>query len=495
MAGALALVLYLPLLAVGAALVWRRPLRGLYAFVVGLAVHNAVMAALFSAGVHGAALTAIQAWKEVLLAVALGRVGTDAWRDRRLPFRPAPVDALALAFAVLVLVYVFIPQDALGGTAGREAVLLSLRHALLPVAAYILGRSLALGAAELRRLAWTLLGTAAALAAVGLVEEYTISVERWHAWDVPGYFREELGFDYKGPGRMPENFAFNTDEGIYRRLISTFLSPLASAFAFAVALLFAAAGGPLRRRVAVPLAGVVAVGLLFTISRSTLLAFAGGLVVLAYACRRLWPLPAAAATIAVGIGFALSFSAFAPTTHFLPEELAEQERIARERGGLPADEFSFEEPSIKSHLTNLRDGLETVVRHPQGYGLGNAGAVAARTDTKLKAGESNYTELGVEVGVAGLALFVAWSLALLVALLRAARAGDPARRWAAAGLAASLATILALGVQTDAFGVPWLAYCVWWLGGALAAPAAAVPEATTFRRTSWSSATEKGLTR
>ena len=26
--------------------------------------------------------------------------------------------------------------------------------------------------------------------------------------------------------------------------------------------------------------------------------------------------------------------------------------------------------------------------------------------------------------------------------------------------------------MTDAYGVPWLAYCVWWLGGALLAPAA-----------------------
>jgi O-Antigen ligase len=469
--------------------------RALYAFIVGLALHNAAMAALFGLGVDGAALTAIQAWKDILLAVALARVATDAWRERRLPFRPAWVDALALGFGLLVFVYALIPQDALGGTAGGEAVLLSLRHALIPVGAYVLGRSLALDAAELGRLGWTLLGTAAAVAVVGLVEEYTISVERWRAWDVPGYFSEELGFDYRGPGRMPENFAFNTDEGIFRRLISTFLSPLASAFLFAVALLVAAAGGPMRRLAAVPLVALVAVGLLFTLSRSTLLALAGGFVVLAYALRRWWPLGAAAATIAVGVGFALTFTSFAPTTHFLPSEIAEQERIAKERGGLPEEELSLGEPSIRSHLTNLRDGLETVVRHPQGHGLGNAGAVAARTNTDLKAGESNYTELGAEVGIAGLALFVAWNLALLLALVRAARSGDVARRWAAAALAAALATVLALGIQTDAFGVPWLAYCVWWLSGALAAPAAAVPEATTFRRTSWSSATENGFTR
>jgi hypothetical protein len=491
---AIALVVYLPLLAAAAVLVWRRPMLALYAFVVGLAVHNAAMAALYGLGVRGAVLTAIQAWKETLLAVALASVAADAWRERRLPFRPAAVDALALAFAAVVVVYVLVPQDALGGAADRHAVLLSLRHALLPVAAYALGRSLALGGDDLRRLAWTLLGTAAALAAIGLVEEYTVSVERWRAWKVPAYFKEELGFEYEGPGRMPENFAFNTDEGLFRRLISTFLSPLASAFAFAVALLVASAA-PLRARLAVPLAALAAAGLLFTLSRSTLLALAGGFVVLAFARRRAWPLAAAGATLAAGAIFAATFTAFAPTTHFLPAELKEQIENAKKEGGLPSSEVSLTEPSIRSHLRELRRGLDTVAHHPQGYGPGNAGAIAARTDTELKAGESNYTELGVEFGVAGLALFAAWNLALLAALLRAAWGGDPERGWAAAGIAASLATVLALGVQTDAFGVPWLAYCVWWLGGALAIPAAPVAAARAFRSTPWSSATEKGLMR
>ncbi|MGH2996828.1 MAG: O-antigen ligase family protein [Gaiellaceae bacterium] len=489
----IALVAYLPLLAAAGLLVWRRPVLALYAFAVGLAAHNAAMAALYAAGVRGAALTAIQAWKEVLLAVAAASVARTAWTARRLPFRPHAVDGLALAFAALVVVYALVPQDVLGGGADAEAVLLGARHALLPVAAYLIGRSLALGADELRRLGWTILGAAGAIAAIGLVEEYTVSVEWWSGSGVPEYFREELGFDYRGPGRMPENFAFNTDDGLFRRLISTFLSPLASAFMLAVALLVASAGGPLRRRAALPPAALVAVGLLFTLSRSTLLALAGGLVVLAYALRRTWPLVASAATIGAGVAFALTFTAFAPSTHFLPNELEEQARIARERGDVPESELSLSEPSIRSHLTNLRQGLETVARHPQGYGLGNAGAVARRTDTDIKAGESNYTELGVETGLAGLLLFAAWNLALLLGLLRAARAGDPAVRWAAAGLAAALATVLALGIQTDAFGVPWLAYCVWWLSGALVAPAPFPLTAAVSTR--WSSATEKGLIR
>jgi O-antigen ligase len=109
-----------------------------------------------------------------------------------------------------------------------------------------------------------------------------------------------------------------------------------------------------------------------------------------------------------------------------------------------------------------------VLRHPQGYGLGNAGTTAQRFDVRLEAGESNYTELGAETGLVGALLFIAWSLALFVGLIRAARHGDVF----AAGVAAAFTATLALAVQTDAIGVPWLAYALWWLAGALVFTAA-----------------------
>ena len=96
MGTAVALLLYAVALLVAAAAVWKRPVLALYFFVVGLALHNAAMALLYGLGIRGGALTAIQAWKDVLLAVAIASVGVAAWRARRLPFRPGRVDALAL---------------------------------------------------------------------------------------------------------------------------------------------------------------------------------------------------------------------------------------------------------------------------------------------------------------------------------------------------------------------------------------------------------------
>ena len=462
MASAIALPIYGVLLAAAAAVVWRRPITALYLFLFALALHNFLMALLWGAGVRGNTLEAIAAWKEGLLAVAVARIGVDALRARRLPFRPGLVDGLAVAFGAVVVLYALLPQGPLGGQAGTKAILYALRHDLVPVAAYLVGRSLGLGRVEGRRIAWTLLSLAAVLAAFGLVEEYTVPVEWWHHSGAVGYFRQ-LGFNYHGPGDMPENFAFNASHHVYRRLISTFISPLATAYLLVVAVLLAP-----RRRLAVPLGVLAFAGLLFTISRSALAALVVGLVLLAILRRQAWPIPLAASVVAIGVGFGFAFTSVAPRTHFLPADLAYQHEYAKTHPGATRKVFSLKEPSFKSHLINLRDGLKTVGRHPQGYGLGNAGATAVRTNTKLEAGESNYTEIGVEAGLAGLILFLAWNLALLASLGRAGWSGDPR----AAAVAAALAAILAVAIQTDAYGIPWLGYCLWWAAGALLVPLA-----------------------
>jgi len=96
-----------------------------------------------------------------------------------------------------------------------------------------------------------------------------------------------------------------------------------------------------------------------------------------------------------------------------------------------------------------------VIHHPLGFGLGNAGVSASRTGVDLKAGESTYTEIGVETGVAGLAVFLAWMAAVLVALWRRS-----------AWLSAAWVAMLAIGIQTDVIGVHWIAYVLFALAGA-----------------------------
>jgi hypothetical protein len=429
----------------------RLPVVALAVLCVGLALHNLAMAELWDAGVRGSALDVVAAWKEVLLAAALGAA---LWRTRRLPLGTWP-DRLALAYALVILLYALIPQDWLGGDASARGVLYALRHDLLPVAGYALGRLLTLTDRDDRLLRAVVVGTAVALAVVGIVEVYAVPLQWWRDSGVPGWFAEQLGLDYTGLSGLPENFVYNQgDERPLRRLVGTFLSPLATSYVLVVGLLYLAS----RRRLGVwgwAAVVVLSAALVLTHSRSSILALAGGLVVLALAQRRALPGVAAVAVVVLGAAALSLYDDYAPEERFTAEELEIQRAGGAEDPGASGDPFSAGESSIASHWTNLRDGVETVVRHPWGYGLGNAGVTAARTDTELRAGESTYTELGVEVGVLGLLLFVAWNLTLLREL------------WTrSAWLAAALAATLALGLQTDVIGVHWLAVVLWGLCGA-----------------------------
>jgi hypothetical protein len=459
----IALAVYALSLVAGAIVVWRRPVSAIYLWIVGVAVHNTVGAALYGAGVRGSALTSIQAWKEILLAVALARVAADSVRSRSLPFRPGVVDALALAYGVLVCVYALIPQHVLGGSADRHAVGLALKHNLIPVAAYFVGRSLVVRREELVRLAWTIVAAAAVVAALGLIDVYAISISWWRNSAVVPYFDKHLGYDYHGTGGLPENFIYNVggDKPFLRRLVSVFLSPLATAYMLTVALLLAVA---LRRRVRLltALCIVIAAGLLFTFSRSSLVALAFGLVVLAFAQRRWWPVVAAVATLGISVAWVHVFPHIAATGRFTKADLAYQHQQAKKQPGANFNPTSTNEPSFRSHLTSLRDGAHTVLHHPQGYGLGNAGQTASRTATPIKAGESNYTEMGAEMGILGSLLWTVWVVALFAALVRAARR---TRWWAAVGVASAFGAALALAVQTDVIGDPWMGYVLWSLAG------------------------------
>ena len=73
-----------------ALVVWSRPVLALYAFAVGLVLHNTIFLLLFAAGARGWQLTVAQSWKEILLAVAFLSVYRGVPRTGRI----SPVEAL-----------------------------------------------------------------------------------------------------------------------------------------------------------------------------------------------------------------------------------------------------------------------------------------------------------------------------------------------------------------------------------------------------------------
>jgi O-antigen ligase/polysaccharide polymerase Wzy-like membrane protein len=427
----------------------------LAALVVGLALHNLVLAELWDAGLRGRGLDVVAAWKEALLAVALAAA---LWQARRIPL--ATADALAFVYAGIVVVYAVVPQHWLGGAATTKGVLYALRHDLVPVAAYVLGRLAAVGARDRHRIAWLAVGVGAALSVWGLVDVYLVPLQWWRDSGVPGWFREQLSLDSKGLSGLPENWVYNTGDETHpiRRLVATFLSPLASAYLLVVVLLFLSARERFSRWTALA-AAVCFAGLLWTHTRAATLALAAGLVLLAAAQKRWLPLGLAAAVVVVSVGFFAAYKTIGPSTSYTSSELAYLHENAQAHPGAGGDPFSAGDTSLASHWRNLRRGVDTVVHHPQGYGLGNAGTEARRTGVAPLAGESTYTQLGVEAGLAGLVAFAGWCAALTKAL------------WSrSAWLFAAFGAVLLLALQTDVLGVHWLAYVVFALCGAALGP-------------------------
>ncbi len=419
--------------------------------MIGLTVHNVVMAQLWDLGLRGTALDVVAAWKEALLLVALVVL---AWHVRRLPAVNA-ADVLALAYAIVIALYFVVPQDALGGEATTRGELLALRHHLFPVAAYALGRLASIAWTERGRLGGLIALTAVVVAVVGLLDLALISLQAWRDSGVPGWYSEQLGLDYEGLSGLPENWVYNTgdEENPIRRLVSTFLSPLASAYVLVVALIYVVSR-PVRWWWAL-LAGFLYAALMFTHTRAAFAALAFGLVVLAIAQRRWAPAVLAASSLAVAALFLAAYPSIGPSTSYTAEELEFLRANAMVEGpATGGGRFPTEDASTESHWENLRAGVRTVIDHPQGFGLGNAGVVAKRTGVEIRAGESTYTELGVDAGIAGMTAFVLWSLALLAGLWRR-------EAW----LAAVFATVLLIGLQTDVIGIHWLAFTVWAAAG------------------------------
>ena len=298
-----------------------------------------------------------------------------------------------------------------------------------------------------RRLGLTLVGVGVGLAAWGLVDVYLVPLDWWRDSGVPGWFGEQLGLAYRCLSGLPENWILNTDEeSPARRLVSTFLSPLATRVRAGRR---AAPARRARDRDAgrSPRERSSYAGLLWTHTRAAFLALPVGLA----RARR--------APTVVGAGRA-------------------RRRLARRRRRLrraSSPRSARRRPTPQTELACLRDNAAVEGEAPATTRSRRARArpratcarsatASARSPTtrgasgsatpaspprapasSSKAGESTYTELGVDTGVLGLAAFVGWLVALFLALRRRSP-------W----LAASVAAVAVLGLQTDVIGIHWL---------------------------------------
>jgi len=134
------------------------------------------------------------------------------------------------------------------------------------------------------------------------------------------------------------------------------------------------------------------------------------------------------------------------------------------------DTLTWQTGSSLSHLGAWSEGIQSLVQHPLGIGLGASGLTAVRFGLPPIAGDNQYFQYSVELGVPGLLLYVAILGGIGAAGLKAFRfaPGEPARSYGALTAAAALGLALN-GITTVALTLPFVSYIFFWLAGSTVA--------------------------
>lgn len=424
-----------------AIIVWRRPALGLGVLAVGLAIHNAVLMVLVDAGTPTPIVRALQAWKEIILAILVVRIALAAAHGgipRRSSLRQAvssmawPVrilDGIAIAFTGLVILYFVLPlvsSYASGATIAQR--LLSLRLLLLIPLLYALGRYIGTGDRDgSRRSVDLVIAAAAGVAVIGLAELWFVRTSHWVDFGV-NQFTAWQGFAYRGPGGLPENFFQTTPAGFgLRRMVSTYISPLGIAYTallvvplivgvlvvlqkprawtwLAIALVLLSLGLSVTRLAIICL---VAEAALWVIVRRGRPAIAAGALALA------------ASGLAFGwypqVGPLVSFDLadVRPPAGALLIEQTFGRTNSGQVGGSPelpggaepdvvSGIVTQQDASIQAHVVALQNGLLHAIEHPFGVGLGST---VPRFGASTGPAESALLGIVGEVGVLGGLLF------------------------------------------------------------------------------------------
>ena len=441
----------------------KRPVWILHVFVVGLALHNFVMAELYAAGVRGNALDVVSAWKEAA-ARARARCSSGAIAAGRCASTRALVDWLALGYGAFVVVY----GDPPAALARRRRHPSRCRARRPPRPAP--GRRVLLRPRPRPD------GSRRAQARrhrdrVGL-RRRGLRADR-HLRD-PALVVAQLGrarlvhaSSSASPTQglsQPAARTSSTTPGtstVFRRLVSIFLSPLATSYMFVTALLLCAAWWiQLRPKLAVwiPTVALLFAGLLWTHSRSSYLALAVGLVVFAI-LRPQWRVALVGAAVARGrrrVRLREGLPAHRARRRASRRASCTSSRSSRTRRAPPRPSgragSRTRAPRATQEPASTGSRPSSAIRRDTGPGT-PARPLPAPTSRSRPASRPTPSSASTPGSLGGL-LFVAWLLTVLVRLFRCT-----------AWLSAAMVAMLVLGLQTDIIGVPWVVYVLWPLAG------------------------------
>jgi hypothetical protein len=376
------LVLLVGLLVVAVFL--KRPGTLLLIYLLALPSYTLTLAVLFKYSGSVPLVKTIQPWKEALAVGMLLLIGFGILA-RLHTSRLCILDMLVLLYMGLNVLYLFVPWGP-----GLSARLYGLRANSFFVVIYWLGRLVPLTQRQ-QRWALGILICVGALAGVATIVEFVALPSTWPVQaGLMDYLRAFWGI--QPIGHYGLTWTFETSTGL-RRYSAFFANPLelaSSTLLTGVAALSVAFHYRPRTRgklLGTASFGLIALSLLLSISRASLVSFFIQMRAISFLLkkRRFRLLLAIAAIVGVS---ALFISGSKGLVDFVWNTI------------------TFQNPSSQGHAQAWLQGVKAILENPFGLGLGTSGQVGNRFGRQV-GGENQYVIIGVELGLLGLALYIA----------------------------------------------------------------------------------------
>ena len=423
-------------------------------FAIGLVFHSLAIAALFGwFGLPEGIVRMIAAWKEVALALLVFIVILRSLTGRGLRNAIAWPDIWIGGLITIAALYLLSENAWLQFNLPRNAEFMGARDAVYFMLAYFIGRAtpeLVTEETAMRRLFAVVLLTCM----IGIVERFFVTPEMLVGLGVASYFQDFLGvsaFTAGSDSGLPLNYWTGIGGHLIRRAGSVYLNgqgfavPFLLFFPLATAWVFIR---PKRSTIQVVAYAIVAIGLLLTITRMTIVIALIQLVLFVSLQRRQeW------AVAGLAMAGAMAVAAFI----LVP--------------GFPSfvwDTLSFQESSSASHANDWANGIAAFAQRPWGSGLGTTDQTAVRAGLSHITGDNLYLKYAVEMGVAGIAFFALILSSIGASAMRLYRHGSNlAQQRMGITLWLAVVGIAINGITSVVFNSIALGWIFFWLAGAV----------------------------
>lgn len=448
----LPLALLLSAAALGARLV-RRPERWLAVFTWALPFQTVAIMTLFAiVRVPAGPLRAIAGWKEMaVLAVTAGVATRAATRRGSESTRVLALDLVVASLIGLAIVHVAAQAAAMGDVTS-PVVAFGLRDSILFMLLYFVGRATPNVGADDRAIARiALMGVV--VAAIGVVERFLVPPDLLAMVGIAAYYRDFLNvgsFLMEDRG-LPMNLFTWMGGHTVRRMGSVYLS--GQGFATPMLVILPAATvlllDPRRRRSTWAWASYALLwfGLIASVTRTTIVTCGLQAVVLAIVMRR--PSFVASGLVAGAVATGVAFLAVPQVAEFIWETA------------------TWQSASSVTHASDFERGLESLMLHPWGRGLGTTDLTAVRLGRGAIMGDNLFLKYGVELGWVGFVLHASVLAGIALASVRTWRAGEtPAVRHFGAVVLAITVGIAVNGLTAVVYNNHVVSFLFFWLAGA-----------------------------